>query len=201
MGTLVLIRHGQSIWNAENKFTGWVDVGLSEKGIEEAKDAGRLLQDVQFDAVFASGLIRAQRTADIILNINKSWDGEQVRHDNRLNERNYGDLQGRNKQECREQFGDEQVRLWRRSFKGIPPGGESLEMTANRALPCLFEEIVPLLEVDKTVLVAAHGNSLRSLVMEIEGLSPEAIVEREIPTGTPMAYSLTSGVWSRLDLN
>ena len=201
MGTLVLIRHGQSIWNAENKFTGWVDVGLSEKGIEEAKDAGRLLQDVQFDAVCASGLIRAQRTADIILNINKSWDGELVRHDNRLNERNYGDLQGRNKQECREQFGDEQVRLWRRSFKGIPPGGESLEMTANRALPCLFEEIVPLLEVDKTVLVAAHGNSLRSLVMEIEGLSPEAIVEREIPTGTPMAYSLTSGVWSRLDLN
>jgi len=201
MGTLVLIRHGQSIWNAENRFTGWVDVGLSERGIEEAKDAGRLLQDVQFDVVFASGLIRAQRTADIILEINKSWDGVQVRYDNRLNERNYGDLQGRNKQECREQFGDEQVRLWRRSFKGMPPGGESLEMTANRALPCLFEEIVPLLEVSKTVLVAAHGNSLRSLVMEIEGLSPEAIVEREIPTGTPMAYSLTSGVWSRLDLN
>ena len=201
MGTLVLIRHGQSIWNAENRFTGWVDVGLSERGIEEAKDAGRLLQDVQFDAVFASGLIRAQRTADIILEINKSWDGVQVRYDNRLNERNYGDLQGRNKQECREQFGDEQVRLWRRSFKGMPPGGESLEMTANRALPYLFEEIVPLLEVGKTVLVAAHGNSLRSLVMEIEGLSPEAIVEREIPTGTPMAYSLTSGVWSRLDLN
>ena len=201
MGTLVLIRHGQSIWNAENRFTGWVDVGLSERGIEEAKDAGRLLQDVQFDAVFASGLIRAQRTADIILEKNKSWDGEQVRHDIRLNERNYGDLQGRNKQKCREQFGDEQVRLWRRSFDGKPPGGESLEMTANRALPCLLEDIVPLLEVGKTVLVAAHGNSLRSLVMEIEGLSPEAIVKREIPTGTPMAYSLTSGVWSRLDLN
>ena len=201
MGTLVLIRHGQSIWNAQNRFTGWVDVDLSERGIEEAKDAGKLLENVQFDAVFASGLIRAQRTADIILEINKSWDGERVHHDSRLNERNYGDLQGRNKQECREQFGDEQVRLWRRSFKGQPPGGESLEMTAKRALPCLFEDIVPLLEVGETVLVAAHGNSLRSLVMEIEGLSPEAIVEREIPTGTPMAYSLTSGVWSKLDLN
>ena len=201
MGTLVLIRHGQSIWNAQNRFTGWVDVDLSERGIEEAKDAGKLLENVQFDAVFASGLIRAQRTADIILEINKSWDGEHVHHDSRLNERNYGDLQGRNKQECREQFGDEQVRLWRRSFKGQPPGGESLEMTAKRALPCLVEDIVPLLEVGETVLVAAHGNSLRSLVMEIEGLSPEAIVEREIPTGTPMAYSLTSGVWSRLDLN
>ena len=201
MGTLVLIRHGQSIWNAQNRFTGWVDVDLSERGIEEAKDAGKLLENVQFDAVFASGLIRAQRTADIILEINKSWDGEHVHHDSRLNERNYGDLQGRNKQECREEFGDEQVRLWRRSFKGQPPGGESLEMTAKRALPCLVEDIVPLLEVGETVLVAAHGNSLRSLVMEIEGLSPEAIVEREIPTGTPMAYSLTSGVWSRLDLN
>ncbi|MDA9696008.1 2,3-diphosphoglycerate-dependent phosphoglycerate mutase [Euryarchaeota archaeon] len=201
MGTLVLIRHGQSIWNAQNRFTGWVDVDLSERGIEEAKDAGKLLENVQFDAVFASGLIRAQRTADIILEINKSWDGEHVHHDSRLNERNYGDLQGRNKQECREEFGDEQVRLWRRSFKGQPPGGESLEMTAKRALPCLVEDIVPLLEVGETVLVAAHGNSLRSLVMEIEGLSPEAIVEREIPTGTPMAYSLASGVWSRLDLN
>ena len=167
MGTLVLIRHGQSIWNAQNRFTGWVDVDLSERGIEEAKDAGKLLENVQFDAVFASGLIRAQRTADIILEINKSWDGEHVHHDSRLNERNYGDLQGRNKQECREEFGDEQVRLWRRSFKGQPPGGESLEMTAKRALPCLFEDIVPLLEVGETVLVAAHGNSLRSLVMEL----------------------------------
>ena len=137
MGTLVLIRHGQSIWNAENRFTGWVDVGLSERGIEEAKDAGRLLQDVQFDAVFASGLIRAQRTADIILEINKSWDGEQVRHDSRLNERNYGDLQGRNKQECREQFGDEQVRLWRRSFQRacLPAGEPGDDCKQGLALP------------------------------------------------------------------
>ena len=121
MGTLVMIRHGQSIWNAENKFTGWVDVDLSDKGVSEASEAGRLLQDLDFDAVFTSDLTRAKRTASIILGLNNSWDGGQVHHDARLNERNYGDLQGRNKQECRDQFGKDQVRIWRRSFEGQPP--------------------------------------------------------------------------------
>lgn len=199
MGLLILIRHGQSLWNAENRFTGWVDIELSEKGMGEAKSAGEKLSGIEFDAVYASGLVRAQRTAEIILDINHSWSGEVI-HDKRLNERNYGDLQGRNKQECREEFGEEQVKKWRRSFEGVPPGGESLRMTSERTLPCLFEQIVPNLESGETVLVAAHGNSLRSLVMEIEGLGPDEIVKREIPTGVPMAYRYESGVWEAIQI-
>ena len=199
MGLLVLIRHGQSLWNAENRFTGWVDIELSEKGMGEAKSAGEKLSGIEFDAVYASGLVRAQRTAEIILDMNHSWSGEVI-HDSRLNERNYGDLQGRNKQECREEFGEEQVKKWRRSFEGIPPGGESLRMTSERTLPCLFEQIVPNLESGETVLVAAHGNSLRSLVMEIEGLGPDEIVKREIPTGVPMAYRYESGLWEAIQI-
>jgi len=199
MGLLILIRHGQSLWNAENRFTGWVDIELSEKGMGEAKSAGEKLSGIEFDAVYASGLVRAQRTAEIILDMNHSWSGEVI-HDSRLNERNYGDLQGRNKQECREEFGEEQVKKWRRSFEGIPPGGESLRMTSERTLPCLFEQIVPNLESGETVLVAAHGNSLRSLVMEIEGLGPDEIVKREIPTGVPMAYRYESGLWEAIQI-
>ncbi len=199
MGLLVLIRHGQSLWNAENRFTGWVDIELSEKGMNEAKSAGEKLSKIEFDAVYASGLIRAQRTAEIILDINHSWSGEVI-HDSRLNERNYGELQGRNKQECREEFGEEQVKIWRRSYEGTPPGGESLRMTSERTLPCLFEQIVPNLESGKTVLVAAHGNSLRSIVMEIEGLGPEEIVKREIPTGVPMAYRYEFGAWNSIQI-
>ena len=199
MGLLVLIRHGQSLWNAENRFTGWVDIELSEKGMNEAKSAGEKLSKIEFDAVYASGLVRAQRTAEIILDINHSWSGEVI-HDSRLNERNYGELQGRNKQECREEFGEEQVKIWRRSYEGTPPGGESLRMTSERTLPCLFEQIVPNLESGKTVLVAAHGNSLRSIVMEIEGLGPEEIVKREIPTGVPMAYTYEFGAWNSIQI-
>ena len=199
MGLLILIRHGQSLWNAQNRFTGWVDIELSEKGMGEAKSAGEKLSGIKFDAVYASGLVRAQRTAEIILDINHSWSGEVI-HDSRLNERNYGDLQGRNKQECREEFGEEQVKKWRRSFEGVPSGGESLRMTSERTLPCLFEQIVPNLESGRTVLVAAHGNSLRSIVMEIEGLGPDEIVKREIPTGVPMAYSYESGVWKAVQI-
>ena len=194
MGLLVLIRHGQSLWNAQNRFTGWVDIELSEKGRNEAKSAGEKLCEIKFDTVYASGLVRAQHTAQIILDINHSWSGE-ITYDSRLNERNYGDLQGRNKQECREEFGVEQVKMWRRSFEGVPPGGESLRMTSERTLPCLFEQIVPNLKSGQTVLVAAHGNSLRSIVMEIEGLGPDEIVKREIPTGVPMAYKYESGAW------
>ena len=194
MGLLVLIRHGQSLWNAQNRFTGWVDIELSEKGRNEAKSAGEKLCEIKFDTVYASGLVRAQHTAQIILDINHSWSGE-ITYDSRLNERNYGDLQGRNKQECREEFGVEQVKMWRRSFEGVPPGGESLRMTSERTLPCLFEQIVPNLKSGQTVLVAAHGNSLRSIVMEIEGLGPDEIVKREIPTGVPMAYRYESGAW------
>jgi len=199
MGLLVLIRHGQSLWNAENRFTGWVDIELSEKGMNEAKSAGEKLSKIEFDAVYASGLVRAQRTAEIILDINHSWSGEVI-HDSRLNERNYGELQGRNKQECREEFGEEQVKIWRRSYEGTPPGGESLRMTSERTLPCLFEQIVPNLESGRTVLVAAHGNSLRSIVMEIEGLGPEEIVKREIPTGVPMAYTYEFGAWNSIQI-
>lgn len=194
MGLLVLIRHGQSLWNAQNRFTGWVDIELSEKGINEAKSAGEKLREIEFHTAYASGLIRAQRTAEIILEMNLSWNGEII-HDPRLNERNYGELQGRNKQECREEFGAEQVRIWRRSFEGVPPGGESLLMTSERTLPCLFEQIVPDLISGQTILVAAHGNSLRSIVMEIEGLGPDEIVKREIPTGVPMAYRYESSAW------
>ncbi|MBF92543.1 MAG: 2,3-bisphosphoglycerate-dependent phosphoglycerate mutase [Euryarchaeota archaeon] len=193
MAELILIRHGQSVWNATNRFTGWTDVELSEKGIMEAKDAGIELSGIRIDIVHTSDLVRAQMTADIILEHNESSSEAERRYDWRLNERNYGSLQGLNKAETAEKHGQEQVRTWRRSYDIAPPGGESLKMTADRTIPYFEEEIIPNLEDGLNVLVSAHGNSLRSIVMHIEKISPEDIVSLEIPTGVPLYYIFEDG--------
>ncbi len=193
MAHLILIRHGQSVWNAANRFTGWTDVELSEKGVTEAKDAGIELSGIRIDIVHTSDLVRAQMTADIILEQNESSKDTEIRYDWRLNERNYGSLQGLNKAETAEKHGQEQVRIWRRSYDIAPPGGESLKMTADRTIPYFEEEILPNLEDGLNVLVSAHGNSLRSIVMHIEKIGPEDIVSLEIPTGVPMYYVFENG--------
>ena len=197
MSKLILIRHGQSVWNAANRFTGWTDVELSEVGVSEAEEAGRSLSSQRIDVVHTSDLIRAQRTAEIIMSLNEASEGYSTKFDWRLNERNYGSLQGLNKAETAEKFGAEQVHIWRRSFDVAPPDGESLEMTAERTIPYFEEEILPDLQEGRGVLVSAHGNSLRSIVMHIEGISPEDIVSLEIQTGTPMFYDFEDGEISR----
>jgi len=199
MTILVLIRHGQSVWNATNRFTGWTDVELSQKGEIEAATAGEQLADVRFDVVHTSALMRAQRTAEIVMSKNRVSGEISTKQDERLNERHYGDLQGLNKAETAEIHGAEQVHIWRRSFDVPPPGGESLEMTAERTIPYFIEEIIPDLGSGMNVLVAAHGNSLRSIVMHIEGISPEDITSLEIPTGVPMQYKFDDGKISRLE--
>ena len=199
MTILVLIRHGQSVWNATNRFTGWTDVELSEKGEDEAATAGEQLAEVSFDVVHTSALIRAQKTAEIVMSKNRVSGEIPTKQDERLNERNYGDLQGLNKAETAEIHGAEQVHIWRRSFDVPPPGGESLEMTAERTIPYFVEEIIPDLDSGMNVLVAAHGNSLRSIVMHIEEISPEEITKLEIPTGVPMCYKFDNGKISRLE--
>ena len=199
LAKLILIRHGQSIWNAENRFTGWTDVELSDKGIKEAEDAGRELKDVKFDVIHTSNLIRAKRTAEIVLSANSASFDVETKIDWRLNERNYGSLQGQNKAETAEKHGSEQVRIWRRSFDVAPPDGESLEMTAKRTIPYFKEEIISDLEAGMNVLVSAHGNSLRSIVMYIERISPSDIVSFEIPTGIPRYYEYIEGEINLID--
>lgn len=194
MAKLILIRHGQSIWNAENRFTGWTNVELSEKGELEALEAGKLLSKINIDSVHTSDLIRAQKTAEIIMKNNEVSKDFVTYEDFRLNERNYGELQGLNKKETAEKHGSEQVHIWRRSYNIAPPGGESLKMTAERTIPYFIEEILPELEAGKNILVSAHGNSLRSIVMHIEKLSPEEIVSVEIPTGKPRFYRFNAGI-------
>jgi 2,3-bisphosphoglycerate-dependent phosphoglycerate mutase len=189
MPDLVIVRHGQSQWNLENRFTGWIDIDLSEKGIEEARNAGEKLKGYKFDIAFTSALIRAQKTLDIILEIIGQKDIPIIK-DKALNERMYGDLQGLNKDETRKKFGDEQVKLWRRSYDVAPPNGESLKDTAERVIPFYEQKIVPELKAGKNVLISAHGNSLRALVMHLENLSKEQIIETEIPTGIPKVYKL-----------
>ena len=198
MPRLILVRHGQSVWNASNRFTGWTDVGLSDQGVEEAEEAGRELSAIRIDVVHTSDLVRAQRTAEIIMRHNEASDGAPTKYDWRLNERHYGALQGLNKAETAEKHGAEQVHVWRRSFDVAPPEGESLEMTAERTIPYFTEEIVQDLADDKSVLVSAHGNSLRSIVMHIEGISPEDIVSLEIPTGEPIHYEYEGGANTRV---
>ena len=198
MVTLVLIRHGQSIWNAENKFTGWTDIGLSEKGIKEAQDAGKKLEDVAFDVVHTSALIRAQKTAEIIIENNKKSKDIPVYKDKRLNERHYGSLQGLNKKETAEKYGAEQVHIWRRSFDIPPPDGESLKMNAERTIPYFKENVVEDLKNGKNVLVSAHGNSLRSIVMYIENISKEDVVKLEIQTGVPRTYVFENNKFMRI---
>jgi 2,3-bisphosphoglycerate-dependent phosphoglycerate mutase len=187
MSKLVIIRHGQSEWNLANKFTGWVDVDLSPNGINEAEKAGQKLQGYNFDAAFSSTLIRANRTLRIALDLIGQRDLDFER-DDALNERMYGDLQGMDKDEARREFGEDQVHIWRRSFDIAPPGGESLKDTRERVLPYYIEKIEPLLRDGKDVIISAHGNSLRALVMYLEELSPEEILKKEIPTGEPKVY-------------
>lgn len=186
---LVLVRHGQSEWNLKNLFTGWKDVGLTEKGVTEAIEAGRRLKadGYRFDAAYTSALIRAQRTLDLILEQLGQTD-LPITRDQALNERDYGDLVGLNKDDARKKWGDEQVHIWRRSYDVPPPGGESLKDTAARAVPYYERHILPRVMNGERILVSAHGNSLRALIMNIEGLTPEEILKRELGTGVPIIY-------------
>ena len=200
MAILVLIRHGQSLWNAENRFTGWTDIDLSKKGEAEAEMAGKKLEKLKFDVVHTSALMRAQRTAEIIIQHNKMSKDIPVYKDNRLNERHYGSLQGLNKTETAEKYGVEQVHIWRRSFDIAPPEGESLKMTAERTLPYFKEDIIKNLNDGMNVLVSAHGNSLRSIVMHIEDISKEDIVKLEIQTGVPRTYEYQNNMFTKIEL-
>jgi 2,3-bisphosphoglycerate-dependent phosphoglycerate mutase len=223
MSLLILLRHGQSMWNLENVFTGWVDVPLSPKGIQEALDAGKQLADIAIDKVYVSTLERAMMTAMLALSEHNSGRVPVIAHSentqlaewgniydeaskrnalpvekaSELNERMYGELQGLNKDETREKYGKEQVKIWRRSFSTRPPEGESLEMTAARTLPYFNDVIVPDLQLGKNLLVSAHGNSLRAIMMELDGLSEEEVVNLEIPTGKPIIYYYAKGKFKK----
>ncbi len=190
-GTLILVRHGQSQWNLENRFTGWVDMPLTEAGEAEARRAGELLRAYHFDHAFTSALKRAQETLRIILETSGQTD-VPVERDAALNERNYGDLQGLNKDETAAKFGAEQVHLWRRSYDTRPPGGESLKDTRARVQPYYEEHIQPLVLAGQTLLVVAHGNSLRGLVMMLENISEADIPDLNIPTGAPLRYTINT---------
>ena len=223
MPHLILLRHGQSMWNHQQLFTGWVDVPLTNTGINEATQAGLTLADTPIDCVFTSTLIRAQQTAMIALAQHHSGKTPVLIHpehhaqldytihcdeaqantlptyqDWRLNERHYGELQCRNKVDTAKKYGDDQVKLWRRSYDTPPPAGESLALTAARTLPCFNERILPALQRGQHCLVAAHGNSLRSIVMHIEQLSQQAVLELEIPTGEPWLYQFSSDQFTRM---
>ncbi len=190
---LVLVRHGESEWNKLNLFTGWRDVDLSETGVEEARRAGQLLkaEGLHFDTAFTSALKRAQRTLDIMLEELGQTGLETIR-DQALNERDYGDLAGLNKDDARARWGEEQVHIWRRSFDVPPPGGESLKNTAERVLPYYQAHIWPQVQAGKNVIVAAHGNSLRALVMQLDQLSREEVLALNLATGAPLVYRLNA---------
>ncbi|MAV44025.1 MAG: phosphoglycerate mutase [Euryarchaeota archaeon] len=227
------MRHGQSMWNAAKLFTGWVDVPLTKKGIDEAIKGGQEIADIPIDEVHVSTLIRAKMTAMLALSQHNSgktpvfqypipengiqnvseneakmveWsqiNGEEgnilpVHVSWQLNERMYGDLQGLNKDATRQKYGDEQVHIWRRSYDVPPPNGESLELTAERTLPYLQSIILPKLNSGKNIFIAAHGNSLRSIIMELENLSKEEVLSLEVPTGVPIIYQLNDSKWSRM---
>lgn len=222
---LILMRHGQSKWNELNLFTGWVDIPLSDKGIDEAILAGKKVKDIPIDIIFTSSLVRAQMTAMLVMAqhssgkvplITQSHDGKfenwakihskeaqesciPVVESWHLNERMYGDLQGLNKKETMDKYGVEQVQIWRRSYDVPPPNGESLKMTAARTIPYFLEEIVPQLKLGKNVFVSAHGNSLRSIIMQLDQLSPEQVVKLELATGEPILYEYHDGVISRCE--
>jgi 2,3-bisphosphoglycerate-dependent phosphoglycerate mutase len=200
---LVLVRHGQSDWNLKNLFTGWRDVDLTDKGVAEAREAGRKLkaQGIKFDVAFTSALKRAQRTLDLMLT-ELGQTAIPVFKDQALNERDYGDLVGLNKDDARKKWGEEQVHIWRRSYDVAPPGGESLRDTLARTLPYYVTEILPRVMRGEHVLVAAHGNSLRALVMVLDRHTPESITKLNLDTGVPMIYRLNadSTVKSKLDL-
>ena len=186
---LILVRHGQSEWNSKNLFTGWKDPGLTELGVKEAKDAGKLIANkgILFDLMYTSMLTRAQKTGDLILQEMKHPEITIIKNE-ALNERNYGSLAGLNKDDARKKWGDDQVHIWRRSFDIPPPDGESLKDTAERVLPYFKSEIMPKVIEGSSILIAAHGNSLRSLIMDLDSISSEEIVNLEIPTGAPIQY-------------
>ncbi len=213
MSYLILLRHGESMWNKKNLFTGWVDVPLSEKGILEATNAGQRLAGIPIDIIFSSTLVRGLMTAMLAMAVHHEGKTPVVQHNagklqswskiyseaalaqtvpvicaDELNERMYGELQGLNKQETRDTFGDEQVKLWRRSFAVCPPNGESLELTTKRTIPYFESKIMPEIRAEKNVLISAHGNSLRACVKDIEGLTDEEVVSLEIATGEPIIY-------------
>ncbi|WP_201456383.1 2,3-bisphosphoglycerate-dependent phosphoglycerate mutase [Chlamydia sp. 17-3921] len=213
MTLLILLRHGQSVWNAKNLFTGWVDIPLSQQGIEEAFAAGKAIQDLPIDCIYTSSLVRSLMTALLAMSQHKSKKVPYIIHENSeqrrlgtiynkseeaimvplysssaLNERMYGELQGKNKEETAAEFGEKQVKLWRRSYRVAPPHGESLYDTKQRVLPYFQETILSQLKNSKNVFISAHGNSLRSLIMDIEKLSEEEVLSLEIPTGKPIVY-------------
>ena len=218
MTKLILLRHGESMWNKNNLFTGWVDIPLSEKGIEEAQEAAEQIKSLPIDIIFSSTLVRGLMTAMIVMARHKSgkvpvvlhekgklkeWGqihSEKAKNDtipvilsDDLNERMYGDLQGMNKQEMREEYGDEQVKIWRRSFNVCPPNGESLELTAKRSIPYFEKHIVPYLKAGKNVFISAHGNSLRSIMKVLDGLTDDEVVHLELATGVPVIYDYQDG--------
>lgn len=217
MPKLVLIRHGQSVWNRENIFTGWVDVPLSLDGIDEAISAGKEIADIEFDVIYTSKLSRAHETTQLVMAQNNKPCCPLIIHEEEryqipddlenyipiyqseaLNERHYGDLQGKNKDQVRAQVGDEQFMAWRRSYEGQPPNGESLKKTVERTMPYFDEVIVPELVKGKTVLVSAHGNSLRGILKELDQISDEDIVKLEIATGMPIICEFDEGMWNKI---
>ena len=200
MNKLVLLRHGQSQWNLENKFTGWKDVPLTEKGIEEAKNAGQLIKknNIKFDKIFSSVLQRANKTAEIAMKeaeMKHLFNNNQLNYtkDQRLNERDYGDLVGLNKAETADKFGKEQVHIWRRSYDISPPNGESLKDVVNRVSPYFESNISPLILDEKNILIAAHGNSLRAIMIKVGLHMPEEISSIELPTGSPLCLDYDKG--------
>jgi 2,3-bisphosphoglycerate-dependent phosphoglycerate mutase len=189
MATLVLVRHGQSQWNLENRFTGWVDVDLTAQGEQEAQRAGKLLKNFRFDKAYTSELKRAQRTLQFILT-QIGQTAIPIEKDKALNERHYGDLQGLDKAETAKKFGDEQVHIWRRSYDIAPPNGESLKDTAARTLPYFESKIIPDLKAGKNILIAAHGNSLRSIMMDLEKMTQEQVLKLNLETAVPVVYEV-----------
>lgn len=192
MADLIIFRHGQSAWNLENKFTGWVDVELTEQGVQEAKSAGEKLKPFNFDYAYASDLKRAQNTLKTALEV--AGKTVPTTCNQALNERMYGDLQGLDKTETAKKYGDEQVKIWRRSYDIAPPNGESLKDTAARVIPYFKAEIEPKLKAGKNIVIAAHGNSLRALIMYLENMTPAQILEFEIGTAVPRHYILDANL-------
>ncbi len=223
MNQLILLRHGESVWNKKNIFTGWIDIPLSQKGVDEAINAGKEIANIPINLIYTSTLIRGIMTAMLAMTVHSSGKVPVILHPGegkleewgqcyepkseaelipvirawQLNERMYGELQGRNKQEMREKYGDEQVKIWRRSFATPPPSGESLKMTAGRTIPYFESEIVPQLKKGHNILISAHGNSLRSIVMDLDNLSEEEVLNLEIPTGHPIVYTFQEGKFTR----
>lgn len=226
MALLIMMRHGQSEWNKHNQFTGWVDIPLSQKGIEEAIEAGKKIKNLPIDVIVMTTLIRSQMTAMLAMSQHASGKIPLILHEGEgkleewakiyspeaaaqcipcircweLNERMYGSLQGLNKAQLAAQYGPDQVKIWRRSYNIAPPQGESLKLTAERSIPYFEQQIIPMLKEGKNVFISAHGNSLRAIIMDLEGLSEEEVVQLEIPTGEPILYTYRDGMFIKENL-